>query len=204
MGSIDFVVPAHNEESTIYPVVLAIQGASACRRVIVVADACTDQTAAHASNAWAEVVQINAGDKGSAMAAGLELVQTIRVGFIDADLTGLTSAHIDRLAAAPAWSMAVGLRDGSTRGVFPLFGIPPIGGERILPTMVARAAGLEGSGYAAEMRLAGTAKQAGIPTIDVSLSGVSHRTRLGPRAAQRWAHVGRGYIGYLQTPEATA
>ena len=198
MGPVDYVVPAHNEQDTIRAVVLAIHAAASARRVIVIADACTDQTAAEAGSAWAEVVHINAADKGSAMAAGLNMVQSNRVGFIDGDLHGLTPGDVDRLAAAPADSMAVGLRGRAARiDLFPLFSIPPIGGERILPAAVARDAQLNGSGYAAEMRLAAAAKRAGLRTVDVPLRGVTHRTRTGPRAAMRWAQVTTGYAHYV-------
>jgi glycosyltransferase involved in cell wall biosynthesis len=189
---IDFVVPAHNEQATVGAVVAAIQAARSARTVIVVSDASTDHTAAEAAARGAVVLQLDAGDKGSAMAAGLHMVSTPRVGFIDADLTGLTPQHIDQLAAMPAGVMAVGVRDTTAR----INSLPPIGGERILPTVVARAAGLEGAGYTAEMRLAHAAKRVGVPTEDVRLRGLQHRTNLTPTSVRRWAQVGRGYASY--------
>jgi glycosyltransferase involved in cell wall biosynthesis len=189
---IDFVVPAHNEEATVGAVVAAIQAAPSAHTVTVVADACTDNTAAEAASHGAVVLTIDAGDKGSAMAAGLNMVTTPRVGFIDADLTGLTPQHIDQLAAQPAGVMAVGVRDTTAR----INSLPPIGGERILPTVLARNAGLDGAGYMAEMRLAHAAKRAGVPTVDVRLHGIGHRTNLASTSVRRWAQVGRGYATY--------
>ena len=193
---VDAVVPAHNEQRTIAAVIGALTRARSVRRVYVVADACTDQTAAQAIGAGAGVIRIDAHDKGTAMAAGLELVQGSRVAFIDADLEGLTGADVDALAAFPQ-AMTVGRRGG--RAIFRAVKIPPIGGERVLPTDVAIAAQLAGSGYEAEMRLNSAAHRAGIEIIEVPMPDVVHPARIGLRRdTKRWSGVLRGLADYLR------
>ena len=189
---IDFVVPAHNEEATIGPVVTAIRRSQSAGQVLVVADACTDDTPAAAMEAGATVILIDAHNKGSAMATGLEYVQTPRVGFSDGDLSGLQPAHIDALAATPADTMAVGVRDTTTR----LTMFPPIGGERVLPTRVALAADLFGATYMAEMQLAAAARKLGVPTVDVRLRGLRHPGRVY-RHPTLWLDLAAGWLTYL-------
>ena len=69
------VVPAHNEQDLLPECLAALQvaaaGVSAATEVIVVADTCSDATAARARAAGAEVVQIGAGNVGRARAAGM-------------------------------------------------------------------------------------------------------------------------------------
>jgi hypothetical protein len=188
---IDWIVCAHNESATIDGVVRAIVRAR-LGPVLVVADRCTDNTAFLAHQAGAAVLTANAGEKGTAMALGLMQTEADRVGFIDADLVGLRPDHLMLLSA---WSdaMVVGLRDSTQR----LAGFPPIGGERVLPCEIALRAGLQGSAYKAEMRLAAAAKRLGYPTVEVELRGLQHPTRLQPaRVASRWHGVWRGYREY--------
>lgn len=190
---IDFILPAHNEESTVGAVVLAVRQARATGLVLVVADDCDDRTVPAASQAGAAVIEITERDKGTAMAIGLAYVQTSRVGFIDTDLIGLRPEHIDALASEPPNAMAVGVRDSTLR--LPLF--PPIGGERVLPTTVAAGAGLMGSSYMAEMRLATAAKRYGVPTIGVRLPGLGHLSRARAMHLKRWPEVAAGWLDYL-------
>ncbi len=203
-ASVDFIVPAHNEMTTVGAVVSAIACSYCCRTVTVVADACDDHTAAEALAAGAHaVISIEARDKGTAMAVGLHLAAGSNVGtvgFIDADLDGLRPEHLDMLAGFPG-EMAVGLRSASLELVAST-PLPPIGGERILPTAVAVAANLCGSGYEAEMRLNLAARKMGVATIKVPMPGVSHCTEasdLSPsKHARLWGGVGRGLLDYLR------
>jgi glycosyltransferase involved in cell wall biosynthesis len=64
------VVPAHNEQDLL-PGCLAALRAAGPAEVIVVADACTDDTARLAAKAGAEVVTVSAGNVGRARAAGM-------------------------------------------------------------------------------------------------------------------------------------
>jgi glycosyltransferase involved in cell wall biosynthesis len=201
--SIDFVVPAHNEAASVGAVVRAIRGSACCRAVIVVADACHDATAAEAQAAGAElVVEVAAHDKGTAMARGLDFVRTPSVGFVDADLEGLQPEHLDALASFPG-EMAVGCGPGARELIASTTPLPPIGGQRVLPTAVARAADLSGSGYEAEMKLNLAARQMGVRTVEVPLPGLRHpidEANFDPvkQLLKLWPGVARGWWSYLR------
>ncbi len=69
------VVPAHNEEELLPACLTALRSAAGAAglpvRLLVVADACTDATAAVAAAGGAEVVRIRARNVGAARAAGM-------------------------------------------------------------------------------------------------------------------------------------
>jgi glycosyltransferase involved in cell wall biosynthesis len=69
------VVPAHNEEELLPACLAALRQAAGAAgvpvRLLVVADACTDATAAVAAAAGAEVIRIRARNVGAARAAGM-------------------------------------------------------------------------------------------------------------------------------------
>ncbi len=69
------VVPAHNEEQHLPACLAALRAAAGSVRIpvhlLVVADACTDQTAAVATAHGAEVIEIRARNVGAARAAGM-------------------------------------------------------------------------------------------------------------------------------------
>lgn len=90
------VIPAFNEEATVGQVVgVALQFTP---EVVVASDGSSDQTVAVARAAGAQVLDLqpNAG-KGPALHAALSSAQAEWVIMLDADLTGLTTAHLERL-----------------------------------------------------------------------------------------------------------
>lgn len=166
------VIPAHNEAANIGAVLAAAIGANV-GPVIVVADSCDDDTAYLSMGVASSVVVIDAGDKGSAMAAGLSRVTDDATLFVDADVRGLKPEHVEALAIAPpAGGMVVGLRDGA-----PATGLPPISGERRLPTEFARSIPLAGSGYRAELLIDAAVARAGLPHRHYELVGVTNPSR---------------------------
>lgn len=163
------VIPAHDEQTSIGAVVAAAAGYD----TVVVADACTDETAAVARGLGARVIEIDAGDKGTAMAAGLAAVGSDDVLFLDADLIGLTPRHVDALASSPpAAGMVVGVRDGTAHT-----GLPPISGERRLPVGFLRGVRLAGQGYRTELLIDAAVARAGLPHRSVRMVGVTNPTR---------------------------
>lgn len=181
----DVVIPAHNEAATIGDVVTAVAAAPSVSAVIVVADKCTDDTAAVAQAAGASVVvSIESGNKGSAMAAGLDLVTTPDVLFVDGDLVGLQWQHVEGLVLAePAGGQVAGLRDEPY--AWGQRNLPPITGERRLPAAVARRVDLAGSGYRAETLLNAAVGRARLPHRQYVLVGVKNPTRI-TRAPVSW------------------
>jgi hypothetical protein len=189
LPDIAWIVPAHNEASTVAAVVRAIVAAD-LGPVLVVADRCHDATGVEAHRAGAAVLVVDVGDKGSAMWWGLGCTDSDRVGFIDADLIGLRPEHLHQLASVPG-AMVIGL------STWRVPGFASIAGQRVLPRAIARAADLAGAGYRAEMELAAVAEFRGVPIVEVPLPGLQHPTRIGlERAVSRWSGVLAGHRNY--------
>jgi len=92
------VVPAYNEEHTIANVVRALVASPQIHEVIVVSDGSTNNTAAVAAKMGAIVVNLpeNRG-KGGAMLVGIKQTDADYILFMDADLIGLRSTHIQAM-----------------------------------------------------------------------------------------------------------
>lgn len=165
------VVPAHNEAATISAVLGAIVTANV-GHLITVADACSDETA-EIARSFGEVVETQAADKGSAMAAGLAHVDDALTLFVDADLVGLRPEHVTALAAGdPLGGMLVGLTDD-----YPAHALPSISGQRRLPSEFLRRLDLRGNGYRVELLIDAAVGNARLPWRHVLLRGVHN----GPR-----------------------
>ncbi|WP_281268221.1 glycosyltransferase family 2 protein [Deinococcus irradiatisoli] len=114
MLSVAVVIPAFNEADTVQQVVSA--ALEWTREVVVTSDGSTDQTAEAARAAGARVIELpqNVG-KGPALKAALEAASADYVVMLDADLVGLTRAHLDILLG-PVLSgqldMSIGIFDG--------------------------------------------------------------------------------------------
>ncbi|AWN22950.1 glycosyl transferase family 2 [Deinococcus irradiatisoli] len=112
--SVAVVIPAFNEADTVQQVVSA--ALEWTREVVVTSDGSTDQTAEAARAAGARVIELpqNVG-KGPALKAALEAASADYVVMLDADLVGLTRAHLDILLG-PVLSgqldMSIGIFDG--------------------------------------------------------------------------------------------
>jgi glycosyltransferase involved in cell wall biosynthesis len=135
--SLSAVVPAHNEEQTIGPVVEALVKTGVFQDVVVVDDGSTDRTAAVAERAGATRIVLldsNRG-KGRALAAGVERTASELLCFFDADLVGLEARHVQQLAEpvmAGRLAMCIGTVD---RG--PVWNalsrlLPAVSGQRVL------------------------------------------------------------------------
>ena len=95
------VIPAFNEVDRLEQVLAVLQNSPAGWRLLVVDDGSTDGTAALARrDGRAELLRLpqNAG-KGAAMWAGANQAEVEVLVFLDADLQGLTPAHVQLLAA---------------------------------------------------------------------------------------------------------
>lgn len=182
--AVTVVICAHDEAGTIGDVITAASSFP----VVVVADDCSDDTAHVARSFGARVVEITAGDKGTAMAVGLSVAGTTDTLFVDADLRGLTTGHVEALAIAPpVGGMVVGIRDDATK-VLGASGLPPISGERRVPTDFARSVPLAGMGYRAELAIDAAAARAGLPHRHYKMIGVTNPNRPG-RHPLMWADL---------------
>lgn len=200
--TVDVVVPAHTEAPRIAPVLAAICGSPAVGQLIVVADACSDPTAAIASE-YATVVPIDAGTKGTAMATGLAYVTTPTVLFCDADLSGLRPEHVTALCLLPpATGMLVGVRGKLPGGLTvpkPLAAWPSISGERRLPVNFVRGLHLEGKGWDAETVINAAVVEAGLPHRQVILRGVSNPRKGPAKTVKEWLDVATATVA--KSPE---
>lgn len=179
------VVPAFNEAQRITAVLDALADASRVGEIIVVDDGSTDgtQEAAEAHPAAADRLRVlrtpvNRG-KGAAMRRGAEATDAEALVFFDADLIGLTPAHVDALVAPVADGLAVmalgvfrhgrGATDLSQRLA------PNITGQRAIRRDVFLAIPcLTTTGFGVELAITHYIQAAGLPLRRVVLTGVTH------------------------------
>ena len=99
------VVPAHDEEELLPACLAALRSAAGAAgvpvRLLVVADACTDATAAVAAAAGAEVIRIRARNVGAARAAGMARLLG-RTGGTDPAAMWLATTDADTVVP-PGW-----------------------------------------------------------------------------------------------------
>ena len=171
----DCIIPAHNEAATVGAVVHAARVSGAVGRIVVVVDASTDATRSAAADADAVVTSL-AGDKGSAIAVGLDHTEADTVLLLDADLSGLRAEHVHALATRPPHhGQVVGLR--SNKGW--AGGLPSLSGERRLPRYVLEAVQPMGKGWALETELNAMVGRLGLPWRHLQLRGVTNPTKAG-------------------------
>ena len=172
------LIPAFNEEASVAEVVKTALAAR-LGPVLVVDDGSVDATSSVTKRAGAEVLTLSQNlGKGGAVWVGAEHLKTDVIVLLDADLTGLTPAHIRALAAP----VLAGDAD-MTRGIF-VGGrwatsaaqrlAPQLNGQRaLLKTKLLEVPGLIYSRYGVEIAITEAARHGGWRTLDVLLPGVS-------------------------------
>jgi glycosyltransferase involved in cell wall biosynthesis len=176
------VIPAWNEAATVGAVVYAAVDARTIDEVIVVDNASTDATAAVAAAHGARVVVEARKGKGEAMRAGVLATTADVIVFLDADLVGLRSEHIDRLVEptiAGEADMSCGLFDrGPVANAIFLEGLPVLTGQRALRRELFLALDEEElRGYRVEAALNALVAKRGLRRHDEVLPGLWHRTK---------------------------
>jgi len=125
------IVPAFNEAERIGAVLDPLLSSPSVDEVVVVDDGSSDATVAAAQGFAVRVVRLpeNRG-KAAAMAAGVAATRGELLLFLDADLTGLTPAHVEEMIGA--------YREGDTDVVIAVFWDGRLGtdlSQRVAPFM---------------------------------------------------------------------
>jgi glycosyltransferase involved in cell wall biosynthesis len=172
------LIPAYNEALSIAAVIRTAASAQ-LGPVLVVDDGSTDDTSGVARRAGAEVLRLPANTgKGGAVFAGASQLDSGVVLLIDADLTGLTPAHL-RALAGPVMrgeaDMSRGVFKGgrwSTTAAQKI--VPHLTGQRaIRRELLLQLSGLQRSRYGIEVVITEAARKQHWRTCDVPLPGVS-------------------------------
>lgn len=186
---VDAVVCARGERArTFVPVVRALRK-GARGRVILVDDG-NNRGLWRAELAGATIVKGPQCGKAAAMRAGLFYVTTPRVIFADADITGFRARYARRLARDNGGQIA-GLRDNGSVYLGP---VPPITGERSVPTWLAAEATAGAIRYEAETVINGWVGRAGLPAETFTMRGVTNPSK---EPLRRTGQVLRAAAGHL-------
>ena len=191
--TIDVVIAARNEASTVADVVAAARACRYTREVVVVDDGSTDETAEVAAAAGAKVLRRDApaGSKANAMEMGVASTDAEAILFCDADVVGLRPEHLDdicrpylegRAAMSVGW-FDYGMLNPLVRR------LPPTSGERLVPRWVWESVNpRKRSGYSIEIMINEVIAEGRLPTTVRIMPGVYHRTKrhkLGRRRGYR-------------------
>ncbi len=213
-ATIDIVIPARNEAATVGSVVAAARGCGYAREVLVVDDGSTDGTADVATAAGAKVVRREPGgprgSKGRALEVGVAASDADAFLFCDADLVGLTPAHLDAICrpfAEGRATMSLGWFDYGLWNPLVLR-LAPTTGERIVPRWVWEAIpDHKRDGYSIEIMINEVIAEGRLATTARTLHGVTHRTKrekLGRRTGRRetwrmfWHLIGLPVTGVVR------
>jgi hypothetical protein len=218
MKSITVVIPAFNEENTIAATVRAVQKLDYINRILVVDDGSTDQTAASAEIAGAEILKLSPNrGKGGAMNAAVQYIQGDIVAFIDADLgqcaeqVGLILQPIineeaDLVIAAfpPAKKKGgFGLVKNTARWAIRKAGqiemVSPLSGQRAMNKEVLQAVTPFKEAYGVELGMTIKALQKGYKVIEVPTTMTHNETG---RDIKGFLHRGRQFIDVLKVIKA--
>jgi glycosyltransferase involved in cell wall biosynthesis len=179
--AISVVVPAYNEAGRIGAVLEPIAASALVDEIIVVDDGSEDETADEAKRFPVRVVRLpeNRG-KASALDAGVSVAKNDVFLFLDADLVGLRTEHVDQLIRAYVdgdLDMAVGVFSDGRRNTDLAQKINPYAsGQRVLPRRLWERAkeNVHEMNFGIEIALSRLAAREGWRKEYVKLAGVTH------------------------------
>lgn len=180
---ISCIIPAFNEQATVADVVRVALKTPGIDEVLVIDDHSTDSTVATAKKEGASVFT-NTGERGKAQAMeyGITQAKGDIILFLDADLVGLTSAHIASLidpVSSDRADMTIAIRDrGSVIAELNKRLGPWIAGERCLQRSLWKELPNEyKKGFQIELALNHTARKKNLRVTTVLLSGLTIRKK---------------------------
>ncbi|GAB6098855.1 glycosyltransferase [Halanaerocella petrolearia] len=198
---VNAVIPAYNEEETIGDIVTEVTNHRLVDHVIVVSDGSEDATAIRAKEKGASVIELeeNLG-KGAAMQEGIDATPADIILFLDADLLGLTSDHIDQLllpVIEGESEMTVGVfTAGRVATDFAQKITPFLSGQRAIRSEVLEeVSNLDMTRFGVEVALTRYVKEHDIEIKEVELEDLTHRMKeeklglvkgLGARMKMYW------------------
>ena len=178
---VSVVVPAYNEAGRIGAVLDPIVASRLVDEVIVVDDGSEDGTSEEACRFPVRVVTLSENrGKAAALAVGVSEARNDTLMFLDADLVGLTTEHIDRMVRAyqdHGLDMVVGVfSDGRPNTDFAQKINPYASGQRILPRRLWKRAqeNVAEMNFGIEIALSRLASKEGWHKEYVKLEGVTH------------------------------
>lgn len=181
------VIPAFNEEQTIGGVVSTLRRVNLIDEIIVVSDGSEDGTAIAARSAGAYVIEhVENQGKAGAMRTGFEATNAPIILFMDADLIGLTPAHVEALllpVIQGTADMSIGIFDeGRVATDLAQLIAPYLSGQRairreVLQEMFATELDAEVCRFGIEVALTRHVKEKGHRVVEVSLEEMSHRMK---------------------------
>lgn len=172
------IIPAYNEAETIGQVLCVVLNLPAIRQVVVVSDGSTDHTAEAARRMGATVIEspINLG-KGGAMRLGWEQADADVILFLDADLVGLTSQHVEALlnpVLSGAYEATVGVFEGGRVSTDLAQALAPfLSGQRAVRRYLLNQVETEETGFGVELAINRALRRAGVNVQEVVLQDLS-------------------------------
>jgi glycosyltransferase involved in cell wall biosynthesis len=177
------VIPAYNEEKTLGGVLSVLVSIPEIDEVIVVNDGSDDRTSQVAEQFDVTLVNLeeNRG-KGGAIRAGLDRSGADIVLFLDADLIGLTHAHVKQLLApviSEQAAMSVGLfENGRVATDLAQWVAPYLSGQRaVRRELLEMVDGMAISRFGVEMAITQLAESKNLPVVEVNLRDLTHVTK---------------------------
>ncbi|MDK2821432.1 MAG: hypothetical protein PWP31_1397 [Clostridia bacterium] len=177
--TVSAIIPAYNEEATVYKVIDVLKQVNDVSEIIVVSDGSEDNTAVIARKHGAKVFELaaNAG-KGSAMVVGASKASNNILLFLDADLEGLTKNHVQALiqpVLTNVADMTVGIfTKGRSLTDLAQLVAPQLSGQRAIKKEKFLEVGAERSRFEVEILLTSEAHSRGWRVQTVPLHNMTH------------------------------